>query len=243
MKINLLFWRKKARWKTYLSIGLLLVFIALVILFNINNPLTFENLKSRYDELMALEKSHPFLFTILLFIFYVLSICLVIPDSTLISVLAGTVYSFPVSVFFISLSETVGALSFFFIVRYIFKEYFKKKEAKILHGNLSESFKEHEIYYLLFLRFSHILPFWLINVIGALFKTSPMRFIWTTFIGTLPLSVILSQAGRDLKKALISNQPFSIQSIMDRPTELALVGIGLLALLPIVLKKYFRFLQ
>jgi uncharacterized membrane protein YdjX (TVP38/TMEM64 family) len=142
---------------------------------------------------------------------------------------------------FISLSETVGALCFFFIVRYIFKEYFKKKEAKILHGDLSKGFKEHEIYYLLFLRFSHLLPFWLINVIGALFKTNPMRFIWTTFIGTLPLSFILTQAGRDLKKALISNESFSLQSIWDRPTELALVGIGLLALLPIVLKKYLRF--
>ena len=109
-----------------------------------------------------------------------------------------------------------------------------------MHGNISKGFKKHEISYLLFLRLSHLLPFWLINTIGALFNTSPLRFIWTTFLGTLPLSVILSQAGRDLKKALISNQPFSIESIINVPNELTLIGIGLLALLPIALKKYLH---
>lgn len=239
--MNIFFWRKKPTWKTYLPITLLIVFAILVVIFNIKNPITFLNLKSRYAELMLLEHSSPLLFTTLLFFIYVLSICLVIPDSTLISLMAGTVYPFPIAVLFISLSETVGASVFFLIVRFAFKEYFRRKEASIINGKLGRSFQEHEIHYLLFLRFSHILPFWLINVIAVLFKTRPITFIWTTFVGTLPLSVVLSQAGRSLKKALVSDLPFSLESVMDRPTELALVGIGLLALLPIVLKKYFRF--
>jgi len=239
--MNIFFWRKKPTWKTYLPIGLLIAFVILVVIFNVNSPITFQNLKSRYAELMAIEKISPWIFTLGLFLIYVFSICLVIPDSTLISLLAGTVYPFPLSVLFISVSETIGALVFFFIVRFAFQEYFRKKEAEILHGKIGKGFQEHEIYYLLFLRFSHLLPFWVINSIAVLFKTRPITFIWTTFVGTLPLSIVLTQAGRSLKKALISDQPFSLESVMDRPTELALVGIGLLALLPIILKKYFRF--
>ncbi|MCX6990194.1 MAG: VTT domain-containing protein [Chlamydiae bacterium] len=238
--MNIFFWRKKSPWEKYLPLGLLLLFVLLVVLFNVKSPLTFENLKGRYAELMALETANPLLFTLYLFAIYVISICLVIPDSTLISLLAGTVYPFPIAVLFISISETVGALCFYFIVKYAFKEYFAKKEAHIVHGKIGKDFREHEIYYLLFLRFSHLLPFWVINVIAALFKTHPLTFIWTTFIGTLPLSIVLAQAGRSLEKALVSNEPFSLQNILNRPTELCLIGLGLLVLIPVLLKKFSR---
>lgn len=238
--MNIFFWRKKSKWKTYTLIALLALFVCSILIFHIQTPFTFERLRESYHEIIKYYDQSPVLFTLSLFAIYVLSVCLIIPDSTIISLFTGTLYPLPFATLFISFSETIGATIFFFVIRYVLKEYFARKEKKILNGNIGKKFKEHEINYLLFLRMSHFLPFWLINVLSALLNTRTITFIWTTFIGTLPLSYILSQAGRGLKLALESDKHVSFFQILNKPTEMLLVGIGALMLLPILIKKIFK---
>jgi uncharacterized membrane protein YdjX (TVP38/TMEM64 family) len=118
-----------------------------------------------------------------------------------------------------------------------FKAKLQKKTDAIVHGPIGRGFVEHEIHYLLFLRISHLIPFWLVNVLALVFKTHLLRFMWTTFIGTLPLSWVLATAGKTLKVAMEADGSFSIREVLNRQTEMALVALGLLILLPIAVKK------
>ncbi len=235
-----LFFQKKNRLKTAIVLTGLIIFIIAIALLHFKNPIHMAFLREKYSLLIQVEKEHPVLFLIALFMTYVVSICLVIPDSTLLSILTGTIYPYSFAVLFITVSETIGAICYFWIINYFFKDYIKKKKTKIIHGSFGKSYAQNDISYLLCLRISHILPFWLINIIAVVFKTKMSHFIWTAFFGSLPLSLILAQAGREFHKALISSTPFYLQSILDKPTELALLGLGVLTLSPILIKRFLK---
>ncbi|MCX6988033.1 MAG: VTT domain-containing protein [Chlamydiae bacterium] len=234
------FFKKKKEIHWPLAISILVVFILLMVVLHLAHPITLAELRSKYAMLVTLETQQPLLFTILLFAVYVISIFFTLPDSTLLSILAGTTYSFPLAVLFISFSETVGAFGSFCLIRYVFKQYYKKKSTEVIRSKLGIMYAKNELSYLLFFRFSHILPFWVVNLLAAGLKTHPLKFLWTTFIGTLPLSCILAKAGGHFKKTLMSNEPFSMANILDTHTELLLLALGLLALLPIAIKKYYK---
>lgn len=99
---------------------------------------------------------------------------------------------------------------------------------------MRKKFTEHDISYLLFLRFSHVLPFWLTNVCAAYFKISFKTFVWTCFVGVIPLSVILADAGHSLSVLFAENRYLTITDIFTPEIKFALLALGLLALLPIV---------
>jgi uncharacterized membrane protein YdjX (TVP38/TMEM64 family) len=80
----------------------------------------------------------------------------------------------------------------------------------------------------------------MINIFAASMRTPIWTFIWTTFIGTLPLSWILAQAGKGFKQAMMNHSHFSLKDFLDRPTELALLALGIITLMPIVLRHFMK---
>lgn len=237
--MNIFFWQKRPKWKTTLYITSLVLFIVLMIFLNLHSPITFSALKEKYAELILLEEKHPIYFSLALFAFYVFSVSLVIPDSILLSLLAGALYPLPLAILFISLCEMLGALIFFMMFKEGFYTYVKKRELSLLSKFSKDDFLHHEIWYLLFLRVSHIIPFWFTNVVAILFKTNPYRFMWTTFVGTIPLSAVIAIAGEKLKTALMQNTTFSLKDVFNTTTDTTLLALGALMLLPIVAKKFF----
>jgi len=238
--MHLPFFSKKSNSHIKIAICVLILLLVVMIFIHIGNPINLHNLQNKYEWLINLHKDQPLLFTLGFFLVYIVSIFFVIPDSTILSILAGSIYPLPVAVTFISLCETIGSLLYFCVIRYVCTEYYKKKTIRLRNSKLGIHYSNNKKYYLLFLRISHVLPFWVVSVLAAGLKTRASIFVWTTFIGTLPLSYILAQAGQNLQKILISNEPFSLQKIINTPIELMLIGIGAIALIPVGLKRYLK---
>jgi uncharacterized membrane protein YdjX (TVP38/TMEM64 family) len=89
----------------------------------------------------------------------------------------------------------------------------------------------------MFLRLSHVFPFWLTNVCAAYFDIRLRTFIWTCFVGVIPLSVILADAGRSLQMLFAKNRYLSISDIFTPEIKLAFIVAGLIALAPIIYQK------
>ncbi len=238
--MRLPFFSKKPNSQIKIAICVLIVLLAVMIFIHAGNPINLHNLQNKYEWLINLHKDQPLFFTLGFFLVYIASIFFVIPDSTILSILAGSIYPLPMAVIFISLCETVGSLLYFFVIRYVCTQYYKKKTIRLRNSKLGIHYSNNKKYYLLFLRISHVLPFWVVSALAAGLKTRASIFVWTTFIGTLPLSYILAQAGQNLQKILISNEPFSLQKIINTPIELMLIGIGVIALIPVGLKRYLK---
>lgn len=222
-----------------LPFAILVILIVIVYLTNIHHSLTLENIRNQEQRLHEYVHQHPFLSPLIFIGFYILSVCLVIPDSTILSLLGGLIFPLPLAIFYTVLSETVGATLFFSIFQNVFGKTIIQKERPFIN-RLRKGFRHHSESYLLFLRLSHIVPFWLTNFSAAYFRVPFWTFVWTTFVGVIPLSYILSDAGHSLSRLFQMPGPITIGDAFTTPMKIALLILGLMALLPIFYKKWIK---
>lgn len=226
------------KWLPFLPVLIILLFVLYFFLTGKYKALDFDLIKAQHIIWEQYVREYPFLSGLCFILIHTISVILIIPVSTILTLIAGFLFPLSLAVAYTCFSETLGAVIFFFIIRTAFFQFIThRKKAFFIH--LRESFYRYEISYLLFLRFSHILPFWVINLLSAVFRVNTYTFIWTTFVGVLPLTIVLAQAGAGLSVFFKDETSFSFSAIFNTQIKLSLLILALLALLPILLKKYF----
>lgn len=226
------------KWLPFLPVSLILCFALYFFLTGKYKELDFNLIKAQHIIWKQYVHNHPALAGICFILVHTISVILIIPASTLLTLIAGFLFPLPLAVAYTCFAETLGAVIFFFIMRTAFFQFLShRKKEYFIH--LRESFYRYEISYLLFLRFSHILPFWVINLLSAVFRVNIYTFIWTTFVGVIPLSIVLAQAGDGLSIFFRDETTFSFSAIFNTQIKVSLFILALLALFPILLKKYF----
>lgn len=221
--------------KHLIPFAALVILILVVYVSNLHQLLSLGHIREYQHNLLTFVSAHPILSPLIFILFYILSVCLVIPDSTILSLVGGLVFPLPLAILYIIAAETIGGTLFFAIMHNVFidirheKPFFKKMRKK---------FNQHQISYLLFLRFSHVLPFWLTNVCAAYFNVSYKTFIWTCLIGVIPLTAILAEAGHSLSVLFKKNEFLTLADIFTPEIKFALLVLGLFALLPIVYQNF-----
>lgn len=223
--------------KRLIPFVMLLLLIILVYVFNGHEFFTLGWLRKEELNLNWYVHNHRILSVLIYLVFYIGSVCLIIPDSTILTLLGGLVFPLPLAIVYAVLAETIGATAFFWIFQSAFGTRLLKRERPIL-SKLRRGFQEHEISYLLFLRISHVIPFWCTNVAAAYFKVNRWTFVWTTFLGVLPLTTILTYAGHSLHVLFAQNTKLKISDIFTTEIKIALIALGIIALCPIIYKKF-----
>ena len=94
--------------------------------------------------------------------------------------------------------------------------------------------------YLLSLRFIPIFPHWLVNIAPAYFGIHLWTFIWTTLIGSIPISFVFTQAGKVLATLITMEEPFTLASVFNTQVNIALIALAIVALIPLFIKKFAK---
>jgi len=218
----------------------ILIIVALVIYFSgIYQWLTFEHLKAKHVVLKNFVASH---FVLMVFSFlgvYILTTALSIPGALLLSLLGGYLFAQPLSTILVVIGATCGATLIFLAARTAIGDLLKKKAGPFLQ-KMEKGFKENAASYLLFLRLVPVFPFWLVNLAPAFFQIKLRTFIWTTVVGILPGSFVFTQAGRGLGAIFETQKEFSIGTVLNLQVKIALIALGIFALIPILIKKIMK---
>lgn len=223
--------------KRLVPIALFILALILFDLFIVDKYLSFDMLRTRQNELMAFVKAHPILTPLFYVLLYTISMALAIPDGFFLSIVGGFLFPTYLSITYVLLSEMLGTLIFFFLARRTVGANFWHKRAGPLLLKLERGFKENQVSYLLFLRFVHLIPFWVLNLASAYFRVPAWTFTWTTFVGFIPLAFIYTQAGAGLGKALATKASLSPLDFLTPKVFLGLICLGLIALIPILIRK------
>ncbi len=117
-------------------------------------------------------------------------------------------------------------------------------------------FAEDAASYLLFLRLAPIFPFWLVNLAPALLGARFKTFFWTTLVGISPGAFAYALAGAGLDHVFEARKQIYEAclaagdegcklrihpgELVTRELILALGAIGVLALLPVLMRKIRR---
>jgi len=125
-----------------------------------------------------------------------------IPGSIFLSFLAGALFGLYIGVFAVCFVATLGAtncyLLSFYIGRNVVKKYFPEKLE--LFGNEVTKHKDNIFNYLLFLRFTPIIPNWFINIASPIFGVPIKSFAMATFFGVMPQTFVAVKAGLTLQE-------------------------------------------
>jgi uncharacterized membrane protein YdjX (TVP38/TMEM64 family) len=104
-------------------------------------------------------------------------------------------------------------------------------------GRLAEGFQKNELSYLLFLRLVPLFPFFVVNLVPAFLGVRLRDYVLATFFGIIPGTFVYNLAGAGLGSILDSGDDFTVSSVLTPEVKLALFGLAVLALVPVVYKQ------
>jgi uncharacterized membrane protein YdjX (TVP38/TMEM64 family) len=199
--------------------------------------LNFETLRFHHNELTEYVNNNPVQTSLVFIAIYIAVAATSIPVGLFLSLLSGFLFPQPLCTIYVLIGATIGATMIFWATKTALRDYFKRKAAPFME-KMRGGFNKNPASYLLFLRFIPFFPFWVVNLVPAFFNVRTWTFVWTTFVGIIPSTVVSTQAGRGLNAIFESYEEFSVASIFNTEMKIALVLLGIFSLTPILIKKW-----
>lgn len=218
------------------KILIFLSFISVTLLFFLTDGpqwLNLESVKQNRSELLNYADQHYWFLFFTCGLLYIAVTAFSIPAGTVLSLALGFLFGRWMGTFLIVISATIGATLVFWLARYLFAELARERlqeneqAAKILNG-----FNDDAMSYMLFLRLVPLFPFWLVNLAPAFTPISSRTYILATALGIIPGSFVFSNLGQSL------GQINNIEELWSIPVIIAFTLLGLLALSPVLVKRY-----
>ena len=226
-----------AKWTRWLPIAAILLAVAVFFLLGFDRYLNFAALKDHRQMLVARVAEHPVLSGLIFLSAYTASTALSLPIASMLTVLGGFLFGLALGTFYVVIGATLGATMLFLAARSAIGAGLRARAGPWL-AKLEDGFRRDGFFYLLFLRLVPAFPFFIVNLVPALLGMRLLPYAVATLIGILPGSIIYVFAGVGLGSVFDRGEEFSFSGILTPEMTLALIGLGLLVLLPIVIRKF-----
>ena len=216
--------------KKFFKILIILIFIISflsVLIFDLDQLLSFENIKKSQNSLQSLINENYLFYYVIFFIVYILITTFALPFAAIKTIIAGALFGLIPGVLLTSFASSIGSTLCFLMSRFVLRNYVENKYRKYLEKVNSGIIKDG-IFYLFFLRLSPIFPFFIINLIFGLTKMKATTFYIVSQIGMLIGTVVFVNAGVQLAK---------INSINDILSFEIIISFMLIGLVPFIIKK------
>ena len=224
------------KFRNYLPILLIVVASLTAWMLGVQKYLNFDSLREHQQMLVSFIDQH-FVEAILLYsVTYIVIVWLAFPVATFLTLAGGFFFGQWIGTTATVLSATIGA-SILFISTKIASQDLLDENTKPWIKKMKKGFQEHAFTYLLTLRLMPIFPFFAINIAAAVLQIPFSTFFFGTLIGIIPGTFVYVTLGIGIRD-VIQQPEFTPQVILDPKLLIAFIGLGLLALLPIIYKKF-----
>ena len=192
--------------------------------------LSLDTIKGNRDALLAFTEAHYAQAVIIAFLVYVAAAAFSLPGGLLLSLTCGFLFGRWTGTVLVVLAASIGATLLFLAARYVFADSARKRLGA-LGEKINAGFTRNAFSYMLFLRLVPAFPFFLVNLAPA-FTSIPLRtFVLATFIGIIPGTFVFVNLGETLGRI------DSLQGLVSWETLGAFALLGILALVPVVVRK------
>lgn len=209
----------------WIIVSVLVAAAILAHLSGVTDLLSLESVKERRKDLLALVAAHPVVAPIAFVFAYVLIVSLSLPVAVVATLLGGFLFGPVLGTLLVVVAGTTGATVVFLVARTAFGEGLRRK-AGPLYERVAAGMRENAFEYLLFLRIVPLFPFFLVNILPALFEVRPRTFVLATLVGIIPGTFVYANLGRELGTIANLGDLFSMKMF------LAFLLLGVVALIP-----------
>lgn len=203
--------------------------------------LSLSALRDYQDELRGLVDAYGVMAVVGFTIIYALAIAFSIPGGLILSITGGFLFGTLVGVISVLIGATIGATGVFIAARTAFADILRAKAGPFMK-KMEAGFQENALSYLLILRLVPLFPFFLVNIVPAFLGVPLRTYIFGTFFGIIPGTIVFISVGSGIGHVLETldpENPPELGAIIFEPQHiLPLIGLVVLASLPVIYKKF-----
>ena len=212
-------------------LGVLGLGLGVFFYFDVGQYFSLEALKANRDDLLAYTNANFTAAVILYVAVYVLQTAFSLPGGALMTLTGGFLFGSVLGTIFVNVGATTGATLAFLAARYVLRDWVEKKFGHRIEP-IQAGFAQNAFSYLLTLRLIPAFPFFLVNLVSGLTRMPLGTYVIGTSIGIIPGSFVYAFAGRQLGSIN------SLAEIASPPVLMAFTFLGLLALVPVLHRKF-----
>ncbi|HLJ20773.1 MAG TPA: TVP38/TMEM64 family protein [Stellaceae bacterium] len=162
-----------------------------------------------------------------------------IPVAALLSMMGGFLFGTVLGTIYSLLGATMGATVVFLLARTAYGDVLQRRAGPALK-KVEAGLREDAVSYLLVLRLVPLFPFFVVNLVAALFGMSLKAYVLCSFFGMMPGALVYASIGGGLGEFLDRGEKPDFQVVLQPHILLPLLGLALLALVPVVYKRWKR---
>jgi uncharacterized membrane protein YdjX (TVP38/TMEM64 family) len=233
----------------WLAVGLLagLAFVAFR-----EGGISLETLVRNREALGAFVAEHRILALLAYVGLYIVTVALSVPGATLLTLSGGFLFGVAVGASAAVIGATAGATLIFLLARTALGEPLLRRAGPRAQ-QLARGFRADAFSYLLFLRLVPAFPFFLVNLVPAFAGVRLAPFVAATALGVIPAALVYAFAGTGLDSVITAQKnsfqdclaagrtdchlTFDARDILTPQLLGALVALGLLALVPVAVRR------
>jgi len=227
-------------WRRFAPLQLMLAALALFFALGGHRFLNLDALRANYAALRGFADANPGLAMLAYVGIYFVAVAISVPSAGLLSIVGGLLFGTLAGLSLTVAAATAGAAVVFLVARSALGSALAARAGPAL-DRLRDGFRANDLSYLLVLRLVPLFPFWLVNVAAALLGMRLGRYLLGTFVGILPGTFVYSSVGAGAAAAIEAGGEVPLDGLLLKPEILLpIVGLVLLSLLPVALKRARR---
>lgn len=227
---------RKPLWLRLLPLAILACGLAAFFVLGWHRYISFEMIKTHRAMLMEWVSRWGMMAAAAYVAGYALMAAFSIPGGALATITGGYLFGLWLGAAAAVIGATIGAVAVFLAARSAVGDYLRAKAGPGLK-RMEEGFRRNAFSYLLVLRIVPIFPFWLVNLVPAFCGVSLRTYALATLIGIVPGGFVFASVGNGLGALLDRGETPNLMIIFQWDILLPILGLALLALLPIVIKR------
>jgi uncharacterized membrane protein YdjX (TVP38/TMEM64 family) len=214
----------KMRW---LSAALMATSIVAFFALDLGGYLTLEYLQSQHAHIKAYYTAHPCVTALAFSLIYTLTAGLSLPGSSLLPLLAGSVFGLFWGTVLVSVASTIAATLEFLAARYLLRDAIQSRFSSNVRA-FNIGIEKEGAYYIFALRLIPFAPFLIINLVMGLTPIKTLTYIGISLVGLLASSAVYVNIGTELGR---------LDSLSSLLSPSLIVSFTILGFFPLIAKK------
>jgi uncharacterized membrane protein YdjX (TVP38/TMEM64 family) len=248
--------RSLALWARWLPLVVLLSGMGAGYLLGAHHYLSLAAIVDTRDRFKSVIDAQPVLAIACFVVVYAVAVSVSMPGASLFTLAGGLIFGWLAGGLASALAATLGAAAVFLVARSAFGETLAKKAGPQV-AKMQAGFRDNALSYLLFLRLVPAFPFFIVNIVPALVGIPFRTYLLGTALGILPGTFAFASIGSGLDSVVMSAKaaqlaclaatpasacPLTIElaTLVTPEVKIACGMLGVLALIPVVLKSWRR---
>jgi len=167
---------------------------------------------------------------------YACVIALSVPGASILTVAAGLLFGIWLGTVYAVVGATIGATAIFIVAGAGFSGLAARGGPQA--RRLAAGFRADAFNYLLVLRLVPLFPFWLVNLVAALAGVKLGVYVLGTFLGIIPGSFVYASLGNGFGDVMEAGRVPDLHILFRPSILLPIIGLAVLALLPVLYKRW-----